>query len=321
MRTFFTQLGETLLFHRDVKFGPLPPLLVAMTIVTGLVDSFSYLALGHVFVANMTGNVVLLAFSLVGAHGFSSTSSLVSLGSFGLGSVVAGRISAWLESNRGRHLGFAAGLQALLLATAADPCRAERATSLGGLPLQSDHRPRPRDGDPERHGAETGGSRADHDGAHPDDIWYGRRQRARQRARIQVRTPPSGRCRHARGRSSRGGAHRPPPQRLPPPLHGVDRRRSGNDRRQPGQIQPLLGRLAWVGGASLATAWAGWTESLRRPSGTACGSRRPRRRAVGWPGQRCSRPARCGRFLRVPAIGSRWAGRAAQEGSLTTSAS
>lgn len=131
MRTFFTQLGETLLFHRDVKFGPLPPLLVAMTIVTGLVDSFSYLALGHVFVANMTGNVVLLAFSLVGAHGFSSTSSLVSLGSFGLGSVVAGRISAWLESNRGRHLGFAAGLQALLLATAAI------LAALSGLPASA----------------------------------------------------------------------------------------------------------------------------------------------------------------------------------------
>ena len=318
MRTFFTQLGETLLFHRDVKFGPLPPLLVAMTIVTGLVDSFSYLALGHVFVANMTGNVVLLAFSLVGAHGFSSTSSLVSLGSFGLGSVVAGRISAWLESNRGRHLGFAAGLQALLLATAA-VLAAERATSLGGLPLQSDHRPRPRDGDPERHGAETGGARADHDGAHPDDIWYGRRQRARQRARIQVRTPPSGRCRHARGRSSRGGAHRPPPQRLPPPLHGVDRRRSGNDRRQPGQIQPLLGRLAWVAGASRDSVGGldrVFTEAVRDSVRVAAAAAPCCR--LAWTAVLATGSVRA--LLRVPAIGSRWAGRA-QEGSLTTSAS
>jgi hypothetical protein len=35
-----------------------------LTLVTGLVDAFSYLVLGHVFVANMTGNVVFLAFAL-----------------------------------------------------------------------------------------------------------------------------------------------------------------------------------------------------------------------------------------------------------------
>ena len=42
---------------------PLPPLLLGLTVVTGLIDAFSYLALGHVFVANMTGNVVFLAFA------------------------------------------------------------------------------------------------------------------------------------------------------------------------------------------------------------------------------------------------------------------
>ncbi len=47
--------------------GPLPVLLVALTVVTGLVDAFSYLSLGHVFVANMTGNVVFLGFGLAGA--------------------------------------------------------------------------------------------------------------------------------------------------------------------------------------------------------------------------------------------------------------
>ncbi len=35
-----------------------------MTLVTGLVDAFSYLVLGHVFVANMTGNVLFIAFAL-----------------------------------------------------------------------------------------------------------------------------------------------------------------------------------------------------------------------------------------------------------------
>jgi len=35
----------------------LVPLLVAMTVVTGVVDAVSILRLGHAFVANMTGNV------------------------------------------------------------------------------------------------------------------------------------------------------------------------------------------------------------------------------------------------------------------------
>jgi hypothetical protein len=60
---------------RGDKHGPLSPLLLVLTIVTGLVDAFSYLSLGHVFVANSTGNVVFLAFALAGAHGFSSASS------------------------------------------------------------------------------------------------------------------------------------------------------------------------------------------------------------------------------------------------------
>ncbi|GLY28853.1 hypothetical protein Kisp02_22180 [Kineosporia sp. NBRC 101731] len=35
-----------------------------LTVVTGLMDAFGYLMLGHVFVANMTGNVVFLSFDL-----------------------------------------------------------------------------------------------------------------------------------------------------------------------------------------------------------------------------------------------------------------
>ena len=50
-----------------------------MTVVTGLVDAFSYLLLGHVFVANMTGNVVFLGFAVAGASGFSIAASLVAL--------------------------------------------------------------------------------------------------------------------------------------------------------------------------------------------------------------------------------------------------
>ena len=36
----------------------------------GLVDALSYLALGHVFVANVTGNSVFLGFAFAHAQGF-----------------------------------------------------------------------------------------------------------------------------------------------------------------------------------------------------------------------------------------------------------
>ena len=85
MQTFLTEVRETLIPGRNDRFGPLPPLLVGMTVVTGLVDAFSYLLLGHVFVANMTGNVVFLGFAVVGAQGFSIAASLVALVSFGRG--------------------------------------------------------------------------------------------------------------------------------------------------------------------------------------------------------------------------------------------
>jgi hypothetical protein len=38
------------------RHGPLVPMMVALTFLTGVVDAVSYLKLGHVFVANMTGN-------------------------------------------------------------------------------------------------------------------------------------------------------------------------------------------------------------------------------------------------------------------------
>jgi Protein of unknown function (DUF1275) len=59
--------------------GPLPTLLLVLTVVTGVVDAVSILRLGRVFVANMTGNVVFTGFALVGAPGFSLSASLAAL--------------------------------------------------------------------------------------------------------------------------------------------------------------------------------------------------------------------------------------------------
>src|ERR1700737_808294 len=67
------------------------PLLLVMTVVTGVVDAVSILRLGHVFVANMTGNIVFLGFALAGASGFSVVASLVALGAFLAGAGVGGR--------------------------------------------------------------------------------------------------------------------------------------------------------------------------------------------------------------------------------------
>ncbi len=73
--------------------GPLPWLLLALTITTGLVDAFSILELGRVFVANMTGNVVFVAFALAGAPGFSLGSSLSALAGFLVGAAAGGASS------------------------------------------------------------------------------------------------------------------------------------------------------------------------------------------------------------------------------------
>src|SRR5205814_8384008 len=119
MTTFFTEVRQTLVPRNEVKHGPLPPLLVAMTLVTGLVDAFSYLVLGHVFVANMTGNVVFLAFALAGASGFSILASLVALCSFVLGSLGGGLLGSRLGQHRVHLLSAASAMQTLLLTASA----------------------------------------------------------------------------------------------------------------------------------------------------------------------------------------------------------
>jgi uncharacterized membrane protein YoaK (UPF0700 family) len=118
VNTFLTEIRQTIFPDRDSRHGPLPPLLIAMTVVTGLVDSFSYLVLGHVFVANMTGNVVFFGFALAGARGFSIPASILALASFGLGALVGGTLGSRLGQDRGRLLSTAAAIQAVFLVAA-----------------------------------------------------------------------------------------------------------------------------------------------------------------------------------------------------------
>src|SRR2546430_7387323 len=48
---------------------PLARALLVLTFTTGLVDAVSYLGLGRVFTANMTGNIVFLGFGIAGSGG------------------------------------------------------------------------------------------------------------------------------------------------------------------------------------------------------------------------------------------------------------
>jgi uncharacterized membrane protein YoaK (UPF0700 family) len=88
----------------DPAFGPLRGLLLLLTVVTGVVDAVSILALGRVFVANMTGNVVFAAFAVVGAPGFSLSASLFALAGFLVGAYGGGLLIARTGRDRGTLL-------------------------------------------------------------------------------------------------------------------------------------------------------------------------------------------------------------------------
>src|SRR5438552_15222308 len=90
--------------------GPLPRLLYVLTVVTGLVDAVSYLSLGHVFVANMTGNVVFLGFAAAGGRGLSAPRSGTAVVAFLIGAVIGGRVATGLSgAPRHRWAGVAFG--------------------------------------------------------------------------------------------------------------------------------------------------------------------------------------------------------------------
>lgn len=57
-------------FLYNKEHGPLPALLLGLTAVTGVVDAISILALGRVFVANMTGNIVFIGLAIAHAPAF-----------------------------------------------------------------------------------------------------------------------------------------------------------------------------------------------------------------------------------------------------------
>jgi uncharacterized membrane protein YoaK (UPF0700 family) len=97
------------------------PLLLVLTGVTGVVDAVSYLGLGHVFTANMTGNVVFLGFAASGVPGLSMARSGTALAAFLVGAVIGGRLAVRMGPGPvGRWAAAAFGTEAgLLLASTA----------------------------------------------------------------------------------------------------------------------------------------------------------------------------------------------------------
>jgi uncharacterized membrane protein YoaK (UPF0700 family) len=95
---------------------PLVRALLVLTFSTGLIDAVSFLGLGRVFTANMTGNIVLLGFGIAGSADLPLIAPLVSLGAFLAGSTIGGRLAARAGD---RHLARALGIEIGLILVAA----------------------------------------------------------------------------------------------------------------------------------------------------------------------------------------------------------
>ncbi|AQT78048.1 hypothetical protein B1R94_00520 [Mycolicibacterium litorale] len=92
--------------------------LLILTAGTGLVDAVSYLGLGHVFVANMTGNIVFLGFAVNPRSGLSAALALIALGAFLAGALAGGAAGHRFAGSRAWPSSVF-GVQALLLGAVA----------------------------------------------------------------------------------------------------------------------------------------------------------------------------------------------------------
>ncbi len=79
-------------------------LLLVVTFTTGVMDAISVLGLGHVFTANMTGNVVFLGFALAGTPGYAPWVYVAALAAFLGGAVIGGRLGRRFDARRSRWL-------------------------------------------------------------------------------------------------------------------------------------------------------------------------------------------------------------------------
>jgi uncharacterized membrane protein YoaK (UPF0700 family) len=87
-----------------------------LTFVTGLIDAASYLSMGHIFTANMTGNIVLLGLAVAHVPGLSVLRSITALLFAFAGGILSGRVGHWTANwRRSDWLGLVAGMETTLL--------------------------------------------------------------------------------------------------------------------------------------------------------------------------------------------------------------
>jgi uncharacterized membrane protein YoaK (UPF0700 family) len=98
---------------------PLAQTLLLLTFTAGLIDAVSYLGIGHVFTANMTGNIVFLGFGIAGGSGLPVLAPLISLAAFLVGAGGGGMLASRMADRRPQHLARALSIETLLVGAAA----------------------------------------------------------------------------------------------------------------------------------------------------------------------------------------------------------
>lgn len=86
----------------DERDGPLPAMLVALTVLAGVVDAASILRLGGVFVATITGNIVFVGLGIAGSREFAIGTCLFAIGGFVAGALVGAAVIRRGPQHRGR---------------------------------------------------------------------------------------------------------------------------------------------------------------------------------------------------------------------------
>jgi uncharacterized membrane protein YoaK (UPF0700 family) len=89
--------------------------LLLLTFATGLVDAIGVLILGHIFVANMTGNIIFLGFWFVPGAGIDLTAAIVAFVGFLTGTVIGGRLARHLGVHSRRWLTTSLGIEIVVL--------------------------------------------------------------------------------------------------------------------------------------------------------------------------------------------------------------
>ena len=116
-----TAAGQSSLAQRAARTirHPLSRTLLVLTFTTGLVDAVSYLGIGHVFTANMTGNIVFLGFGIAGSGGLPVVAPLISLAAFLAGAGGGGVLASRVAQRHAQHMARALSIEVLLVALAA----------------------------------------------------------------------------------------------------------------------------------------------------------------------------------------------------------